>query len=339
MKARKAKGLILAAGAVLSCGIVFGQSKVGTTVFQFLKIEPSARASAMGNAGTSLGDEAMSAFYNPASLGRLSRSDVQFTYSRWLADITWSFAVAAIRIESVGTFLLQMTSLSSGEIDVRTVEQPLGTGEQYSMSNFALGMGYGRMLTDRVSVGLQVNYLHESIWHCGLSGYSVNMGVQYQFTRNGITLGASLSNFGSRARYDGRDLYIDYDFDPDKYGDNDQLPAELRTNSYSLPTLFRVGVSFPINMGENHHLVIAVDALHPNDNMESLQLGAEWTLFRRFFLRGGYRDLFLDDREGGLVFGGGMELGYSQYSLHVDYAWTDYSRLNETHRITVGFHF
>jgi hypothetical protein len=324
---------------ILSPWVAFGQSKVGTTAFQFLKIEPSARASAMGNASTSLGGEAMAAYYNPASLGRLNQSDVQFTYSRWLADIEYSFATVAVRIERVGTLLLGMTSLNSGEIDVRTVEQPLGTGERYSMSNFALGMGYGRMLTDRVSVGIQLNYLHESIWHSSVSGFSINMGVQYQFYQNGPTLGASVSNFGPRTQYSGRDLYIDYDFDPTKYGDNDQLPAELRTNSYSLPTLFRVGISFPWQPGMNHQITMAVDALHPNDNQESLQLGAEWMAFRHFFLRGGFRDLFLDDREGGLVLGGGMELGFAKYSFRFDYAWTDYARLDETHRLTIGFGF
>ena len=56
---------------------IAAQSKTGTTIGQFLKIEPSSRITGMGNAGTSLSGEASSSYFNPASLGRLQRSDVQ----------------------------------------------------------------------------------------------------------------------------------------------------------------------------------------------------------------------------------------------------------------------
>ena len=59
--------------------------------------------------------------------------------------------------------LLQITSLNSGEIDVTTVEKPLGTGERYEVTNFAIGAGYGRMLTDRVAVGFLINYFREKM--------------------------------------------------------------------------------------------------------------------------------------------------------------------------------
>ena len=83
------------------------QSKTGTTIGQFLKIDPSARASAMANASTSLYGEASSLYYNAASLGRLSNVDIQFTYNQWLADITYNYAVVAVPIEGLGTCALQ----------------------------------------------------------------------------------------------------------------------------------------------------------------------------------------------------------------------------------------
>ena len=115
-------------------------------------------------------------------------------------------------------------------------------------------------------------------------------------------------NFGPRAGYDGRDLYINYDFDPDKYGDNDLLPAELRTDAYSLPTSFRVGVSYPLIINEDNKVTIAIDAFHPNDNTESISIGSEWQFLNSFSVRGGYRDLFIPDSEGGLVLGAGVRV-------------------------------
>ena len=319
---------------------ISAQSKTGTTIGQFLKIDPSARASAMGNASTSLYGEASSVFYNAASLGRLANVDVQFTYNQWLADIMYNYAIVAVPIANLGTFALQLTSLNSGEIDVRTVEFPLGTGEKYSVTNFALGLGYGLMLTDRVSVGLQVSYIRETIWHSSLTTFGLNFGVQYQVEENGLTLGASILNFGPRASYEGRDLYVNYDFDPNKYGDNDLLPAALRTDAFSLPTSFRVGVSYPFILSEENKILLSVDAFHPNDNVESVSIGVEWQFLKSFSLRGGYRDLFIPDSEGGLVLGAGVRLDVGESNnIRFDYAWADYGKLKQAHRFTLSVGF
>lgn len=331
---------VIVALVIVSSFLLNAQSKTGTTVAQFLKIEPSARASALGNAGTALYGEATSLYYNPASLGRLSKIDAQFTYNKWLADINYNYAVAAVPIQGIGTLALQMTSLSSGEMDVRTVEQPLGTGERFSVTNFALGFGYGMMLTDRVSVGLQATYIQESIWHSTLTAFAFNIGVQYQVEVDGLTIGASLINFGPRARYEGRDAYVNYDLDPKKFGDNDQLPAQLRLDEWGLPTAFRVGVSYPVKFSKDYKLTLAADAFHPNDNKESLSLGGELELLDLVYIRGGYRNLFLEDLEGGAVLGGGVKATISGgYVVRFDYAWADYGRLEQAHRFTFGVGF
>ncbi|MBK7866535.1 MAG: PorV/PorQ family protein [Ignavibacteriales bacterium] len=320
--------------------ILFAQSKAGTTIAQFLKIEPSARAAALGNAGTSLYGEAASLYYNPASLGRLDKIDAQFTYNKWLADINYNYAVVGVPLQGIGTLALQITSLNSGEMDVRTVEQPLGTGERFSVTNFALGLGYGMMLTDRVSVGLQLTYFQESIWHSSLTGFALNIGVQYQVEVDGLTIGAALMNFGPRAKYEGRDAYVNFDFDPKKYGDNDQLPAALRMDEWGLPTAFRVGMSYPVRFSKDYKLILTADAFHPNDNKESISLGGEFQLLDIFYVRGGYRNLFLEDLEGGAVLGGGVKASISGgYVIRFDYAWADYGRLDQAHRFTFGIGF
>lgn len=319
---------------------LFAQSKAGTTIAQFLKIEPSARAAALGNAGTSLYGEASSLYYNPASLGRLEKIDAQFTYNKWLADINYNYAVVGVPLQGIGTLAIQMTSLNSGEMDVRTVEQPLGTGERFSVTNFALGLGYGMMLTDRVSVGLQLTYFQESIWHSSLTGFALNIGVQYQVEVDGLTIGAALMNFGPRAKYEGRDAYVNFDFDPKKYGDNDQLPAQLRMDEWGLPTAFRVGMSYPVRFSKDYKLILIADAFHPNDNKESISLGGEFQLLDIFYVRGGYRNLFLEDLEGGAVLGGGVKASISGgYVIRFDYAWADYGRLDQAHRFTFGIGF
>ncbi len=340
---RTIKQIILLACIIfplIYAGYVHAQSKTGTTIGQFLKIEPSARIVGLGNAGASLSGEISNIFYNPASLGRLEGTDIQFTFNKWLADITYNYMAAGINVDGVGTFALVGTLLSSGEMDVRTVEKPLGTGERFTVNNIALGLGYGLMLTDRVSVGLQINYINESIWHSSLTTFGLNFGVQYQVVEGGLILGASVSNFGTRSSYDGRDLYINYDFDPTKYGDNNKLPAELRTDYFNLPTVFRAGLSYQFVFNDNYKLLIAADAVHPNDNDQYVNFGGELSLLKILSLRAGYRNLWMPDAEGGLVLGGGLSTSFNETNnIRFDYAYADYGRLAETHRITLSVGF
>jgi len=330
--------ILLGALLVLGVGGVRGQSKTGTTIGQFLMIEPSARASAMGNAGVTLFDEVTAAYYNPAALGHMPHSDAQFTYGRWLADITYNYAAAGVRLGSVHTLGLSVTALNSGEMDVRTVEQPLGTGERFSVSDFALGLGYGRRITDRFSAGVQVNYVQETIWHSQLTAVGLNIGVLYELPFRAY-LGASLSNFGSRGRYDGRDLRIRFDQDRDRFGDNSNLPAALETEDYPLPILFRVGLGFPVTVNAHNTAHFVVDAFQPSDNTNSVSMGGEWTFMETFSLRGGYQQLFQEDSETGLTLGAGFNYDVSGFVLRIDYAWNDYGRVGDIQRFTLGFSF
>ncbi len=318
---------------------LMAQSKAGTTVGQFLKIGPSARNAAIGSASASLSGEAIASFYNPASLGRLNNLQLQFTHSEWLADIDYNYLITGIPVGGLGTFALQLISLNSGEIDVRTVDQPLGTGERYSVTNFALGVAYGKMITERVAIGFQLNYLRETIWHSSLQAFGLNFGVQYRLWEGGPVFGAAISNFGPRTGYSGRDLFVDYDLDTGIAGDNDRLPAEFRTDRFALPTAFRAALSYAIAFDDNNSILLAAEALHPNDNTESINAGAEWKVLGRFFLRAGYRNLLLEDLEGGLTFGGGLHAELGGRLLSMDYAWGDYGLLNETQWFTLGFQF
>jgi hypothetical protein len=315
------------------------QSNAGTAIGQFLLIDPGARFAAMGNAGASAPEGAQSAYYNPAAIGQLGRWEFTLTHAAWLADITYDYVAGSIPLGKWGNAFASLTALNSGEMDVRTVEQPLGTGERFSVSNVALGIGYGLMLTDRVAIGLQGNYVQERIWHSSVSTLTVSLGTLYESAANGLRIGASLSNFGTRASYEGRDLRIIYDYDPDRYGDNNTLPGERYVESYPVPQVFRVGLGWPIRLGARQRLYVAADAQHPSDNEESVSLGMEYDYHELFSLRGGYRDLFLEAAEGGLTFGAGFRYRLDPVDYRLDYAWADYGLLDAAHRITLGVSF
>jgi hypothetical protein len=326
-------------GALGSGHPLYGQSKTGTTIGQFLLIEPSARATAMGNAGVASTEELLSAYYNPGAIGDFKGYGAQFTHSLWLADIAYDYFGAALSLGAAGNLYLSATSLNSGDIDVRTVDQPLGTGEKYSVNDFAIGLGYGRQLTDRFTAGVQVNYLQETVWHSSLSTFSFNVGTVYTLSGNGLRIGASISNFGLPGKYSGRDLRITYDDDASNHGDNSNLPGEQFTEEYPLPVIFRAGVDWPLKIGSRQELHLAVNAFHPSDNTESVSFGAEWLYLKTLALRAGYQNLWLKDSEVGLTLGTGVIFELGGALFHVDYAWADHGRLENTQRFTLGLEF
>jgi hypothetical protein len=281
----------------------------------------------------------MASYYNPGAIGRLIGSDIQFSHAAWYAGISLNYAQLALRVGSVGTVLATVTQLSSGDIDVRSVEQPLGTGERYSVSDLAAGLGYGLMITDRFSCGIVANYIEERIWHSSVSMFGINVGTLYELSSDGLRIGASLSNFGSRSRFQGSDLRVRYDLDPSRYGDNSSIPSDLSTDDYGLPIVFRVGLSYPLTIANANVVTIAVDALHPSDNSESLNFGAEWVFKDVLALRIGYQSLFQLDSEVGLTLGGGLKWDALGYDLRVDYAWASHDRLGNVQRIALGLAF
>jgi hypothetical protein len=331
------RGLLLPITAValwLGAGNALAQSKVGTTIGQFLLIEPSARISAMGNAGVALEEDIQGVYYNPAALGKVREYAVQLTHAEWFVGIDYNYAAASIPIGQLGTAMLSVTSLGSGEIDVRTVEKPHGTGERYSVTDIAIGLGGGRQITDRFSVGFQAFYVQETIWHSSVKTLTMNVGTIYQAAANGLRIGSSISNIGTKAQFSGRDLAIQYDNDPDRYGDNSALPGERFTDEYPMPILFRVGVSLPRRLGPDGRLLVAVDAFHPSDNTEALSFGAEWLWRDTLALRTGYQNVAQKDTETGLTFGAGLKAMAGRQALQFDYSWADYGRLEATHRMT-----
>lgn len=331
--------LIVVACAALAAGPAAAQSKVGSTLGTFLKIEPGARGAALGNAGSALPGGVEAVYYNAGALGLLDGGAVLYSHASWFAGISHDYVGVALPVKGLGNIYTSVTSLNSGDIQVRTVENPEGTGVNYTVSNVALGLGYGRRVTERFAAGLQINYVTEKIWNTSDRTVTFNLGSLYRLSAAGAELGFSLSNIGTQAHFTGRDLNITYDAEPGSYGDNSSLPAEQSTDSFPLPGLFRLGLSWPLSISERSRVLLLAEGLHPNDNSESMNLGAEWELRDLLALRVGYQTLFQTDSQLGLTFGFGVKgrLGGNNYRF--DYAWAGHDYLEDTHRLTMVVEF
>jgi hypothetical protein len=331
--------LLAAATALVGALPAPAQTNTGTTFGAFLQIEPVARTAAMGNAGVSAYDGLAGVYFNPASIGHIPGYEVICSHSAWFAGISHDFVAVGIPLGGIGNMYTTITSLNSGDMDVRTVDQPLGTGERFSVRDLALGVGYGRQFSPRFSAGAQLNFVQETIYHTAASTLTMSVGTLYRVSENGLRIGSSLSNFGTRASFNGRDLRFNYDNVPGLNGDNSSLPATRFTDPYSVPVAFRVGLAMPFRFKDEQRLLVEVDAFHPNDNSESMSVGAEYSVDDAIALRGGYQDMFQQDSEVGLTLGSGIKGRVDSYKYQVDYAWADQGRLGHSHRVTVGISF
>ncbi len=335
----KTRILCAALAALLAAVPALAQTNTGTTIGSFLEIEPNARVAAMGNAGVSAYDGLQGVYYNPASIGSAPGTELLFSHNAWFAGITHDYVAAAIKVASLGNAYATITSLNSGDIDVRTVGQPLGTGERFNASDLAISLGFGRQMSTRFSAGIQVNFIQETIWHSSASTMTLSLGTLYRVSENGLRVGSSLSNFGTRAAYDGRDLRFTYDNVPGQNGDNSALPGVRATDQFAVPLVFRVGAAMPFRLQDNNRLLLAADAFHPNDNSESVSAGVEYLMNDLLALRVGYQNLFLKDSEVGTTLGAGLKGQLDSFRYRVDYAWADQGRLGHSSRISVALSF
>ncbi len=317
-------------------------SKSGTTAGTFLEIPIGARAVSLGSAYSGIADDASSLYWNPAGAARLTQSDVLFSHSNWIADIGFDYAAVAVPVGSFGTLGLSITALTMADMAVRTIEKPEGTGEIFSASSVAVGAHYARNLSDRFSIGFTAKYIQETIWHMSAQAFALDIGVLYttEFFNN-MKIGARISNFGTDLKMSGRDARMFERVDAQKMGSNDRIPVNIEMDTWSLPLNFQFGIATDIFRSDIHQLTIAVDALHPSDNYESINVGMEYRFFDAFAVRGGFRSLGLADREGGLSLGAGIKgnLFGGGTDARLDYAYSDYGRLKATSVITLSVSF
>ena len=333
-----ARLLAIPVASVLWASTAHAQTKVGTTFGVFTLIEPDARLAGMGNAGAASAEGLAGAFHNAAAVAGEEKRSLEFVHTAWFAGIRhdWIAYAHPTRFGSLyGTF----TSLNSGDMAVRTVNQPLGTGERFSVSDMALSLGVAHKFSLRFAAAAQLNYLQESIFHTSAGTVTFTASTLYKMSVSGLRIGATLSNFGTTASFSGNDLEIQYDNVPGQNGDNGVLPGTRSTDAFAVPTAFRVGLAQPFALGRDATLLLAADALHPADNTESLSFGAELRLREQVAVRAGYQSLFLQDTEVGLTAGIGFRSALDGVRYHVDYAWADQGRLEDTHRFSFGLLF
>lgn len=317
-------------------------SKKGTTAANILEIGVGAKANGMGGAFVSIASDASALYWNAAGVSNLNQYEAVISHTDWIADTKYDYAGLVIPMGEFGSFGFSFSSLSMDDMVVRTVEKPDGTGEYFSAGDMAFGITYSRMLTDRFSIGMTVKYIEQNIWHMSASAFAVDFGTIFHTDLfGGMTIGAVMSNFGTPMRLEGRDARYYIRVDDTKLGSNERIPVNIELDEWDLPLFFQLGLSTNLVNQDSYKLTVAADALVPSNDYQSLNVGAELTLMNYLKLRGGYNSLLLEEAEGGLSLGVGVDskMLLSVASVSFDYSFRDFGRLNNVHSFSLGIKF
>lgn len=328
--------------SIMFVGGVLAQpvTKTGTTAAKFLSIPVGARSLGMGGAFVSLADDASSMYWNPSGIARLQKREAMVYHADWVADIDFNYAGFILPLAEAGVLGFNLTMLSYGEMERTTEDQPDGTGDFFTAGSFAFGVSYGRSLTDWFSIGINAKYVQETIWNSSASGFAIDLGTLFTTPFPGVRFGAGISNFGQKLQIRGDDLLVQKDISPNQ-GNNPNINANLTTDRFDLPLNLRIGISYEPVANDDQRLIFAVDAAHPNDNAESLNLGFEYSLFQRMIsVRGGYKALGARESEEQFTFGAGLLYEVSPgLATRIDYAFEDFGRLQSAHTFSVSVLF
>lgn len=318
-----------------------GVTKTGTAAAAFLGIDVGPRATAMGSAYVSVANDPTAMYWNPAGISGMEKFNATFSNTRWIADLSFNFAGLVFPIEGIGSFGLNATFLTMDEMERTTIEHPEGTGEMFDAGSYAFGLSFARDLTDQFAIGFNIKYINERLYNVSAEGFAVDVGTMFNTGLYGLVLGMSISNYGTKMQLDGRDLRFQTDVSPSISGNNSTIPSKLESDMFELPLMFRVGASMDVLKGlGNSNLILSADALHPSDNVEYVNMGAEYVFYDILSLRGGYKGLFYEDSEQGINLGGGIHYTLMEsVTFYFDYAYIDFGVFNAVHTFSVSLGF
>lgn len=321
-KTARALAVVVLTGLWTASGPVAAQPG-DITGFQFLRLEPSARAAALAGAyGSIVGDDVNTLFFNPAALNSGMHRKLSVSYLNHIADINAGFAAYSHDVAGIGAFAAGLRYLGYGSM-ARADENGVRDGTTFGASDAALTIGLSRALGDRLRYGAALSTVFSRIDDVGSSALTADAGVLYRIP--GIDLNASLT-----VHHAGLVL--------NSLGDTrDELPFDVRVGLSKqlryLPLLVSVmGYNLTSGAGDAERSAL-------QEALFRLALGGEFRFSEAFQVRFGYNHRRHEELKtksrldtAGFSFGFGLRITRFRF----DYAYNTWSALGGLNHFTVG---
>ncbi|SMO88666.1 PorV/PorQ family protein [Gracilimonas mengyeensis] len=331
---------------LLAAGEAMAQSKVGTTAAPFLTLGTGSRASALGHAYTASARGVDALFWNASGIAiphEGKRGGVFLTNYKMFADIEYNALGITLPITEKGVIGISGAMLDYGTMEVTTELNPNGNGELFDAADMVFGISYAQPLTSNFFIGGQAKYITQRIWDMNANTVAVDIGLTLITDYiNGLTLAASIQNFGGQMQMDGINVRDTYDPDENYEGNNERVFVRRETQEWKLPLSFKFGVMVPVIKDEYYELRLMGESHQTNDQYLNGDFGSEFvfsTNSTNFYVRVGYKDLFIDDVDNHLSYGAGLDMALSSLRVGFDFAIAQQNYLENVRMIDFRIYF
>ncbi len=314
-----------------------------------LLLNPWARSAGVHSMSTASvsGIEAMR--INVAGLGRMNSGEFMVANTRLYEGSTLGMNTIgfATKVGESSAFGVTLTSMDFGDIDITTVDQPGGTGGTYSPSFFQIGLGYAYTYENKISVGMLVRGISESLPSASAFGIALDAGVQYvSGAKDNFKLGISLRNTGSSMEFGGEGLSFQTNAEADN-GNPYNLTVNSRAEDFELPSMLNIGLSYDFYIGEENFIRAIGNFTSNAFSTDQLGVGAEFYFRDLVILRGGYKqDLDITEGQRNIYTGAAAGVSFmiptkkdSERKFIIDYAYRTTDPFNGTHSLSLGLAF
>jgi len=292
------------------------------TGFSFLRIEPSARAAALGGSFSAMyGDDANAMFYNPALLNDQMHRALSVSFVNHVSDLRASFIAFGLHEDRIGSLGIGLRFLSWGKLtETDELGNELGS---FSSNDLALTLGASRVYADRVRFGVNLHSILSSVSSFRSSALALDLGMLYHSAEGDFTFSASVNNLGIVLNSLGTvDDELPLDFRLSVTKKLQHLPLLLSLTGYNL----------------HDYSTVTEDATPLEQIMEHISLGGEFQFSEGFNLRFGYnhrRHETLKTKSRLDFAGFGFGVGLKISSIRFDYAYNSWSEVGGMSQFTV----
>ncbi len=327
--------------SVLAMQFCFGQNiwpnlggqRVGISGLQFLKLGVGGRGAGLGESMVAVANDVSALYWNPAGAALDEQNGVMFAHAEWLVELKHDFLGALYHLSPSDVIGLSCISLRTDDMPVTTELQPAGNGTYFHYSDLAVGLTYSRRMTTQFSFGATIKYVEEDAAIVTIRTVLFDLGTYYSTGLGSTRIGVAVSNFGSDVTPAGEVIST-----------NGSSLSSFQ--SFSPPTVFKVGFAFEPYQSDRHRVTASVQLNHPNDNSEDVRFGVEYSFRKWLLLRAGLKRTIgeswfaksqksADDYSLGL----GVAAPTSLTTITFDYAYTNFNELGAVHRISCALTF
>jgi hypothetical protein len=302
--------------AALFVIIFLSRNSYSQSTYDFLKVDTSPRAGALGGSFVSNDDDPNVIFYNPAGLNLLQGTPVSISYVKHLLDINLASVAFSTNLSTIGRMGAAIQYINYGSFD-QADENGQKTGT-FNAGEAAIILGYANNLDTNFYYGVNLKLIYSSIANRNSDALAFDAGLHYTFPGENVDIGFAILNVGTQLK--------------SYYTTKEDLPLDVVFGiSKSLAHL-------PLRLSLDFH-----ELNQKQDNFAStfkaFSIGAEFTLSKVLKLRFGYDNQKRQDLEIGSTPGiAGFNIGFGLHiaSYQFDYGYSSLGLIGGLNRIGIS---